>query len=190
MHIQQFVVAYEVEQDRLRSFLPAGFSSLRPVLRINGEVRDGTHGYLELNTPVEKDGGRGWLNVAHWDGVPFTQSGKTTAFDLPQLEIAFTAVGIEGSCPAEQDNGGCYFLGETEELRLPETVTARKEFCDCRFAWHFAAGSAHGVSIGKTLPAFPTPVRVVYPRADFTAETAAGFPCLQVLGTYTVRFER
>lgn len=190
MEIQQFVMAYEVEQDRLRSFLPDGFTSLRPVLRINAEVRGGRCGYLELNTAVEKDGVRGWLNVAHWEDVPFARSGRTTVFRLPQLEISFTAVGIEGSCPAEKDNAGCYFLGETEELRLPEEIAANKEFCDCRFAWQFAPGDACGVSLGKTLPAVPTPVRTVYPRRPFTAETAAGFPCLQVLGTYTVRFER
>ena len=37
MTIEQFVVAYGVEQDRLRAFLPEGFTSLRPVLRINAE---------------------------------------------------------------------------------------------------------------------------------------------------------
>ena len=69
MKVEQFVMAYGVEQDRLRAFLPEGFVSLRPVLRINGEIR--TNGmetyYLELNTPVEARGKRGWLNVAHWN---------------------------------------------------------------------------------------------------------------------------
>ena len=41
MHVQQFVMAYGVEQDRLRALLPEGFRSPRPVLRINAEVRDG-----------------------------------------------------------------------------------------------------------------------------------------------------
>ena len=41
MHVEQFVMAYGVEQDRLRAILPEGFSSLRPVLRINAEIRDG-----------------------------------------------------------------------------------------------------------------------------------------------------
>lgn len=41
MKVAQFVMAYEVEQDRLRALLPNGFSSLRPVLRINAEVQDG-----------------------------------------------------------------------------------------------------------------------------------------------------
>lgn len=69
MKVEQFVMAYGVEQDRLRAFLPEGFVSLRPVLRINGEIRtDETETcYLELNTPVEARGKRGWLNVAHWD---------------------------------------------------------------------------------------------------------------------------
>ena len=41
MQVEQYVMAYEVEQDRLRALLPAGFVSLRPVLRINGEIRRG-----------------------------------------------------------------------------------------------------------------------------------------------------
>lgn len=38
MHVQQFVMAYGVEQDRLRALLPEGFRPLRPVLRINAAV--------------------------------------------------------------------------------------------------------------------------------------------------------
>ena len=40
MKVEQFVMAYGVEQDRLRAILPDGFASLRPVLRVNAEVRD------------------------------------------------------------------------------------------------------------------------------------------------------
>ena len=47
MHIEQFVMAYEVEQDRLRALVPHGFKSLRPVLRINAEIRGGTP-YVEF----------------------------------------------------------------------------------------------------------------------------------------------
>ena len=43
-------MAYGVEQDRLRAMLPEGFASLRPVLRINAEIRDGRTGYVEFNT--------------------------------------------------------------------------------------------------------------------------------------------
>ena len=41
MKIEQFVMAYGAEQDRLRALLPDEFSSIRPVLRLNAEVRDG-----------------------------------------------------------------------------------------------------------------------------------------------------
>ena len=41
MHVEQFVMAYGVEHDRLRAILPEGFTFLRPVLRINAEIRDG-----------------------------------------------------------------------------------------------------------------------------------------------------
>ena len=71
MQIEQFVMAYGVEQDRLRALLPEGFLSLRPVLRINAEILGGQTGYLELNTAVERDGLRGWLNIGFWVIVPF-----------------------------------------------------------------------------------------------------------------------
>ena len=58
MQIEQFVMAYGVEQDRLRAILPEGFTSLRPVLRINGEIRDGAEGYLEFNTAVPSNKSR------------------------------------------------------------------------------------------------------------------------------------
>lgn len=186
MQVEQFVMAYGAEQDRLRALLPEGFNSLRPVLRINAEVRDGQVGYLEFNTPAEKDGNRGWVNIAHWENVPFVKEGRTTRFVLPMLEIVFTGAGIEGGCPAEKDNCGCYF---GEVLRLPETIAERKEYCDCEFVWDIPGG-ARGKSTGKTLPAYSAPVTKEYPRMDFTWVNAARIPCDLVLGTYVVRFGR
>ena len=191
MQIEQFVMAYGVEQDRLRAILPDGFSSLRPVLRINAEIRNCDEGYLEFNTAVEKDGNRGWLNIGRWNNVPFRRTGKTVQFKTDFLEISFTGVGIEGSCPAEKDNGGCYFINHTEyELRKPETISENKEFCDCAFQWTFSECDAQGKSIGKTLPAIPTEIVTIYPKVSFTVENAAQIPCDQVLGTYRVVFDR
>ena len=55
MRVEQYVMAYGVEQDRLRAILPDRYESLRPVLRINAEIRDHVVGYVELNTAVSKD---------------------------------------------------------------------------------------------------------------------------------------
>lgn len=134
MQVEQYVMAYEVEQDRLRALLPAGFVSLRPVLRINGEIRRGPEetAYLELNTPVEGHGKRGWLNVGHWDSR--TRScpsprGKNRHLRLPPFSpFSFAAVGVEGGCPAERDNEGCFFLGETLSFRPSQPVNSNKEF--------------------------------------------------------------
>ena len=169
MRIQQFVMAYGAEQDRIRALLPEGLTSLRPVLRLNAELRDGRAAYLEFNTAVEREGFRGWLNIARWEGVPFTAEGESVLFHPPFLRLRFTGVGIQGGCPAEQDNSGCLFPGGTPELRPPEPVTARKEFCGCAFAWDFGTPGAHGRSPGKTPPAIP---------------------CDQVLGAYRVTFQR
>ena len=192
MKIEQFVMAYGAEQDRLRAILPEGFTSLRPVLRINAEIREsetGSTGYVEFNTAAEKDGIRGWINIGCWYDVPFERSGKTVTFRTEYLTISFTGVGIQGGCPAEKDNNGCFFLSKSPQLRLPEVITSDKEFCDCDFAWNYEGG-AHGRSIGKTLPAIPTEAAVTYPKQDFTVENATVIPCTQVLGSYVVKFTR
>lgn len=190
MRIEQYVMAYGVEQDRLRAILPDDYESLRSVLRINAEVRDDTAGYVEFNTAIEKDGKRGWVNIGYWENALFERRGKTIIFKTEFLEISFTGVGVEGSCPAEKDNAGCYFIGKETMLRKPEMISSRKEFCDCDFHWKFTNEDAHGVSIGKTLPAYSTEVKTVYPKMDFTVKNAAHIPCEQVLGTYKVVFDR
>lgn len=38
MQVEQYVMAYGIEQDRIRAIIPEGFVSLRPVLRINAEI--------------------------------------------------------------------------------------------------------------------------------------------------------
>jgi len=190
MRIEQFVMAYGVEQDRLRAILPSGFTSLRPVLRINAEVQNGENGYVEFNTAVEKDGNRGWLNIGYWNNVAIERTGKTVTFKTGFLEISFTCVGIEGSCPAEKDNAGCYFIENEVILRKPEIISSNKEFCDCEFRWTFSENDAHGKSVGKTLPAIPTEVTTVYPKESFTVENATRIPCEQVLGAYLVVFDR
>ena len=190
MHIEQFVMAYEVEQDRLRALVPHGFKSLRPVLRINAEIRGGTP-YVEFNTAVEaQDGTRGWINIGAWVDGSFTREGETVAFETDMLRISFTGVGIQGGCPAEKDNAGCWFSGAAETLRPPEAIAARKEFCGCQFQWRFTGADAHGASLGKTLPAVPEDVKTVYPKQPLTAPNAAAIPCAQVLGTCRVTFER
>ena len=100
MQVEQYVMAYGIEQDRIRAIIPEGFVSLRPVLRINAEIQDNSNGYLEFNTPVEKDGNRGWLNIGYWNEVQLQKEGRTTTFQTDFIEISFTGVGIEGSCPA------------------------------------------------------------------------------------------
>lgn len=190
MRVEQYVMAYGVEHDRLRAILPDGFISLRPVLRINAEVRDDSVGYLEFNTAVEKDGQRGWLNIAFWTDVPFSRCGRTVTFSPAGLKIAFTGVGLQGGCPAEKDNSGCFFLDDEPRFLPAERITANKEFCDCTFAWCMDGAGASGSSIGMTLPAIPEQVMTVYPKKALTVENAALIPCKQVLGSYVVRFTR
>ena len=192
--VRQFVMAYEVEQDRLRAMLPEGYSSLRPVLRINAEIRDEKTVYLELNTPVAGKDRRGWLNIANWksarDEISCSQNGKTTSFQTPFLKISFAETGIEGGCPAERDNDGTFYLGEATEFRPAETITENKVFCDCAFSWHFREDDSCGKSTGKTMPSYDSPVKNTYPPCALTAENAAAIACRRVLGSYVVCFIR
>ena len=196
MKVEQFVMAYGVEQDRLRTILPEGFTSLRPVLRINAEIRDSLEesAYLEFNTAVEADGKRGWLSIGNWNSTNtellYKRDGKTVTFTTPFLEITYKGVGTEGGCPAEKDNDGCFFLGEHTVLYPAETINNNKEFCDCEFSWKFSSGDAQGKSIGKTLPAFSTKPIETYAKQEFTVQNAASIQCEQVLGSYVVKFER
>ncbi len=190
MKVEQFVMAYRVEQDRLRAILPDGFKSIRPVCRINAEIINEKEGYIEFNTAIEKDKNKGWLNIAYWKHVPFKKNNRTVIFQTNFLEISFTKVGIEGSCPAEKDNGGCYFLDQGVALRKTEIITNSKEFCDCTFKWKFSNQDAHGKSLGKTLPAYFEEVENIYPREKFVVENVTKIPCQEVLGCYVVQFER
>ena len=188
MKIEQFVMAYGVEQDRLRALLPEEFASLRHVLRVNAEIRGGQSAYLEFNTAVQSGGVRGWLNIGVWENVSLEKQGKATVFTTDALTIRFTPVGIEGGCPAEKDNAGCFFkYNAVWALRPAEKIDVRKEFCDCEFAWR---SGTHGVSLGKTLPAFPSELCVSYPAQPFCVSSAAVIPCDHVLGSYVVWFER
>ncbi len=188
MNIEQFVMAYGIEQDRIRALLTDGFVSLRPVLRINAEIRGDKHSYVEFNTAVEKDGTKGWLNIGAWKDVTFERSGSTVTFTADFLRISFTGVGVEGGCPAEKDNAGCFFPDGS--FRAAEVIASNKEFCDCEFRWSFGYEGAHGKSEGRTLPAIPTEAVTAYPRQPLTAESAADIPCNQVLGSYKVVFTR
>lgn len=198
MVVDQFVMAYQVEQDRLRALLPDGYESLRPVLRINAEIRNteaGEEVYLEYNTPVAAFGKRGWLNIANWttpkEEIAWERRGKAITFKSPVVEITYTGTGVQGGCPAEQDNDGCFFLSPEVRFVPRETIASFKEFCDCSFEWKFADGNAKGISIGeKTKHVTLTAVKTVYKKELFSAEAAAKIPCEQILGAYTVRFER
>ena len=195
MKVEQFVMAYRVEQDRLRALLPEGYTSLRPVLRINVEIREKERVAVEFNTPAGAFGKRGWLNIAHWespaDPITWERRGGEVTFQSPFLRITYTRTGIEGGCPAERDNDGCFFPGNPTSFVPAETIDQNKEFCGCAFQWQFSPADAHGVSLGEdSVAAAPTPPQKQYARQPLTAQTAAAIPCQQILGAYAVCFER
>ena len=187
-------MAYQVEHDRIRAILPDGYESLRPVFRINVEIRKDEKEivYLEFNTPVEKYGKRGWLNISNWNSVDtdlsYERNEKSVTFATSFLEITFTEVGIVGGCPAEKDNEGCFFIGNETIFVPAEKIDANKEFCDCEFAWKFAKGNAYGKSIGKSVAVSPTEAKHIYEKQDFSAEIAANIKCELVAGCYKVNF--
>lgn len=197
MYVEQFVMAYKVEQDRIRAILPDGYVSLRPVMRINTEIRQSENNellYLELNTPVEAEGRRGWLNIGHWDSndsdISFFCNGSTVTVGGSFINLTYTGTGISGGCPAEKDNDGCFYICKDRAVFVPaREIKEKKEFCDCEFAWLFSGNDAKGRSIGKTLTTFREEPENTYEKKAFTPENAAALPCQQVLGAYIVRFE-
>lgn len=192
MKVEQFVMAYKIEQDRIRAVLPDNFESLRPVVRINAEIRNEQEVYLECNTPVSSEGKRGWLNIDHWNShIKYERSGTAVTFYSPFIEITYTRVGVEGGCPAEKDNDGCFFLKEKPDFRPSESIENNKEFCDCKFQWKLTENSTGGISVGgKSVPAFLTECKVAYPKQEMTIQNVAEIPCEQILGAYCVCFER
>ena len=197
MYVEQFVMAYKVEHDRIRAILPDEYVSLRPVMRINTEIRQSENNellYLELNTPVEAEGRRGWLNIGHWDSndsdISFTRNYRTVTVSSSFLMLTYTGTEITGGCPAEKDNDGCFYISADETVFVPaREIKENKEFCDCEFAWLFSGNDAKGRSIGKTLTTFREEPENTYEKKAFTPENAAALSCQQVLGAYIVRFE-
>lgn len=195
VHVEQFVMAYGADQDQIRAMLPEGYESLRPVLRINTEIRDDKVLYIEFNTPVAARGKRGWLNIANWkstrDPIAFERGADGTVYIKADfLELKYKGTGARGGCPAERDNDGCFFIGNDTEFRPAEVITENKEFCDCSFRWKFGPDDAHGESEGVTLPAFYEEAAREYERAELSAKNAARIFCRKVLGAYIVRFVR
>lgn len=78
----------------------------------------------------------------------------------------------KGGCPAEKDNGGCYFIEKGEvTLRPNEIITVNKEFCDCEFLWKTEDGTngkGAGRSAGRSVPLFFEECKNVYPDKEFS----------------------
>ncbi len=105
--------------------------------------------------------------------MSFKNDGKKVVFETDFLKISFEKTGIEGSCPAQKENDGCYFIKGEERFCPAEIIKANKEFCDCEFEWRFSKGDAKGKSIGKTPPAHFEEEKNVYPKQEFSAKNAA-----------------
>lgn len=160
MKVKQFVMAYRADHENIKSLLKDGFTSLRPVLRINVEIIAGEaekeHVRIEWNTPVAAEGKRGWLNLHTWEsadtkidyeilqkhvgertaGSETAVKGVTFQFKTEFLTIEYTGVGLVGGCPAEDDNDGCFYLKGDEYIFVEsESIDGFKEYCDCAFQW-------------------------------------------------------
>lgn len=190
MLIEQYILSYRVNQDMLRAILPEGFTSLKPVLRLKAEVYDNQGTYLEFNTPAEKDGKKGWLNISSWNELRFERDGKKCTFRLPFLDLSFESVGIMGPAPSLGELKGTFFTGRKEVFREDEEIHAEKEFCDSRFIWKFTDDDARGTGHGPTVKVEPEEVKEILPKKDFTVFNAAAVPCIEVVESYGVMYEK
>lgn len=183
-------MAYSAEQDRIRALLPAGASSLRPVLRINAEIWDDAHGCVEFKTAVEKNGLRGWLNIARWTDVPFERRGRTTVFRTEFLEISFTGMGVEGGCRRKRTTRAAGFPARPKRCARRRRLRRARNSAAASFNGASPARTRTAQALARPFRAVPEDVKTVYPKQPLTAPNAAAIPCAQVLGTCRVTFER
>ena len=149
MRVEQFVMAYGVEQDRLRALLPEGFRSLRPVLRINAEVRDGKTGYVEFNTGVvlfgmeeQRRGLNAGCQYCHFaDCADCAEKNGLCAWDAMDVGIAIGS-SAAAAADARVDNRVMFSVGRaarslgllgasvTLVLGIPLSVSGKSPFFD------------------------------------------------------------
>ena len=178
--VDQYVMAYRGDHELIKALLPGEFSSLRPVLRINAEIRrqgDREGYYIEFNTPVEGSGKRGWFNIKCFDSadtdISVAKTDAFTEFRCAELAIRYIPTGKQGGCPAENDNDGCFY-GHDKYLFVPaEVISENKEYCGCEFEWLDSGVSQNGRNAGNK--------RFL---------SAAAIPCEEILGAYKVEFTR
>ena len=60
--------------------------------------------------------------IENWEDAAFETDGRVTTFRTEHLEITFTGTGIEGVCPAERDNDGCYVCEDGGVTLAPSKV--------------------------------------------------------------------
>ena len=145
MQVEQYVMAYEVEQDRLRALLPAGFVSLRPVLRINGEIRRGPEetAYLELNTPVEGPGKRGW---------PMPEREKPSPSPPPFSLSPLRRLGWRAGALRNGTTRGASFWGRPCLFGPASLETATRNFVTVSLLGSFLRGTPRAPARGKPYP--------------------------------------
>lgn len=170
MKVKQYVMAYSADHEKIKKLMPAGFESLRSVLRINVECYDGFEeeedwGYVELNTPVTARGKKGWLNIAAWLEKP----------DYMHLEFApANAADRPAGCPHEDENEGCFYwdyeVGDYGFLEAEE-IEGNKEHCQCSLSWDLPPANA-------------------FYDDDERIRQFIKLPVEKILGAYTVEFER
>lgn len=179
MKVEQFVIAYRADHEKIKALLSEDYESLRPVLRINIEIihddERGEYVRIEHNTPVASKGKRGWLNLMSWEspktkidytitdkhageatpGTDGIKKGMTTVFWTDFLDIEFTGVGIEGGCPAESDNDGCFYIADGVTSFVPsESIASNKEYCDCDLSWKKYLNDAMSIPVDENLGAY------------------------------------
>ena len=92
MRVEQYVMAYSADWDKIKKILPTGFNSLRPVLRINAELMENVDKLagrsfkrVEFNTPIEYEGKKGWLNLVTWENDCNSVIRDREIYNIPKM---------------------------------------------------------------------------------------------------------
>jgi hypothetical protein len=144
-HVEQYVVVYSGDQEKIAALLPEGYESSDNVLRIEVEVvndLDGMEGeqiFIEVNTPVEGEDGPEWLELVSWESMWTDIFGMTDGtftrftadFDGTEfLDITFTE--NDGECDCQfrwQDPENDYF-SDKPEIAVPVMAVEPEEILD------------------------------------------------------------
>lgn len=215
--VEQYVMAYRVDQEQVRNLLPEGFRSLRPVLRINVELLHDvawlggkSFNRIEFNTPVECCGKKGWFNLITWEDDPDSIICGRDLLGIPKLFAQITVEKTAKETKIAAKSRDFTFLEMVFEKSGKEGGCPKEDDNEGTFHLRYVPKIGSKTSKAELLQTAFTPVEIIdqgkeycnctfqWHSPDFQ-DMPFGYKALQqiqsienkmVLGAYVVYFDR